>query len=100
MIITYPIFFLRLALTWLANFLKKGLIDELGGLDTALARLLKDAGLPENTPLVEMPPPRRETAPLPTTLAYLEYARSNLDQLQEGKALLAGPLYFYQPRGK
>lgn len=76
--------------------LSKGLVDELGGLDTALARLRKEAGLPENTPLVEIPLPRRETAPLPTAAAWIEHALDSMAPLKEGKALLAGPLYFYQ----
>ncbi len=77
--------------------LSNGLVDELGGLETALARLREKAGLPGNTPLVDIPLPRRETAPLPTSAALIEHALSNLAQLGEGKALLAGPLYFYQP---
>lgn len=77
--------------------LSNGLIDELGGLETALARLREKASLPENTPLIEIPLPRRETAPLPVTAGWIEHALRNLDQVREGKALLAGPLYFYQP---
>lgn len=77
--------------------LSNGLIDELGGLETALARLREKTALPENTPLVEIPLPRRETAPLPVTAGWIEQALRNLDQVREGKALLAGPLYFYQP---
>ncbi len=80
--------------------LSHGLVDELGGLDSALARLRKEAGLPENTPLVEVPPPRRETAPLPTAAAWIEHVLGNIAQLKEGKALLAGSLYFFQPPEK
>lgn len=77
--------------------LEHGLIDELGGLETALARLRREAGLPENTPLIDIPYPKRETAPLPAASVWIEFALSNLDQLQDGKALLAGPLYFQRP---
>ncbi len=77
--------------------LSNGLVDELGGLETALAKLRQKAGLPKNTPLVEVPLPRRETAPVPAAMGWIEHARGNLDQLQESKALLAGPLYFYHP---
>ncbi len=77
--------------------LSNGLVDELGGLETALAKLREKANLPGNTPLVDIPLPRRETAPLPTSAALLEHALNNMAQLGEGKALLAGPLYFFQP---
>ncbi len=76
--------------------LSKGLVDELGGLETALAILHKEADLPENVPLVEIPLPRQETAPLPTAAAWAEHALINMANLKDGKALLAGPLYFCQ----
>ncbi len=80
--------------------LAHGLVDELGGLDTALAKLRVEAGLPGNTPLVELPLPRRETAPLPTTAAGIKHVLDCMAQLKEGKALLAGPLYFFEPVNK
>lgn len=73
---------------------KNGLVDELGGLETALAKLRSLAALPENTPLVDTPYPRRETAPLPGAAAWADYALGNLAQVREGRALFAGPLYF------
>ena len=74
--------------------LEHGLVDELGGLETALARLRREAGLPENTPLIDIPYPRRDTAPLPVSSGWIEFALSNLDQFQDGKALLIGAPYF------
>jgi len=74
--------------------LEHGLVDELGGLETALTKLRSLADLPENTPLVDTPYPRRETAPLPDAAAWADYALGNLNQIGEGRALYAGPLYF------
>ena len=80
--------------------LEHGLVDELGGLETALERLRSLANLPRNTPLIEIPYPKRETAPLPPKSAatdWVDYALDNLAQIQKGQALLAGPLYFQRP---
>ncbi|MFO7952932.1 MAG: signal peptide peptidase SppA [Bacillota bacterium] len=77
--------------------LKYGLVDELGGLETALAKLRSLAALPESTPLIDIPYPRRETAPLPTAANWFDYALTNLEQIKDGRALYAGPLYFQQP---
>ncbi len=74
-----------------------GLVDELGGLETALKKLRKEANLPQNTPLIETPLPKRETAPLPATTNWIDYALDNLSQIQKNQAVLAGPLYFSQP---
>lgn len=79
--------------------LKHGLVDELGGLKTALTQLQKMAGLPQNTPLIEAPYPRRDTAPLPATTSWIGYALDNLTPIQKQQALLASPLYFSQPPG-
>ncbi len=77
--------------------LEHGLVDELGSLETALTRLRREAGLPDNTPLIDIPYLRRDTAPLPSTSGWIEFALSNLNQFQDGKALLAGPPYFHRP---
>ncbi len=77
--------------------LKHGLVDELGGLKTALTQLQKMAGLPKNTPLIEAPYPRRDTAPLPAATSWIGYALDNLAPIQKQQALLASPLYFSQP---
>ncbi len=77
--------------------LEHGLVDELGGLETALARLRREAGLPENTPLIDIPYPRRDTAPLPVSSGWIEFALNNLNQFQDGKALLVGAPYFQRP---
>lgn len=77
--------------------LEHGLVDELGGLETALSQLRKLAGLPHNTPLIETRYPRQETAPIPTTTGWIDYALDNIAQIQKSEALLAGPLYFHQP---
>ncbi len=76
--------------------LEHGLVDELGGLETALTRLRKEANLPQSAPLVEMPFPRRETAPITAATNWLNYALDNLARMQKSQALLAGPLYFHQ----
>ena len=73
-----------------------GLVDELGGLETALSKLRSLSGLPENTPLVETFYPRRKIAPAPTIAGWIELAFDNLTRLQKSQALLAGPLYFHQ----
>lgn len=80
--------------------LEHGLIDELGGLGTALNRLRKLANLPKNTPLVEMLYPGQDTAPLPTAAGWIDYALDNLAQIRKQQALLAGPFYFQQPPGQ
>jgi len=77
--------------------LKHGLVDELGGLKTALTQLQKMAGLPQNTPLIEAPYPRRDTAPLPATTSWIVYALDNLAPIRKQQALLASPFYFSQP---
>ena len=77
--------------------LEHGLVDELGGLEAALARLRREAGLPENTPLIDIPYPRRDTAPLPVSSGWIEFALNNLNQFQDGKALLVGAPYFQRP---
>ncbi|MGM0651929.1 MAG: signal peptide peptidase SppA [Bacillota bacterium] len=74
-----------------------GLVDELGSLETALARLRREAGLPDNTPLIDIPYSRHDTAPLPLSSDWIEFTLSNLNQFQDGKALLAGPPYFQRP---
>lgn len=75
--------------------LAHGLVDELGGLETALSKLREMAKLPQNTPLVEVGLPRRETAPLSATTAWLEHAMNNLGPLAEGKALMLSPLSLF-----
>jgi len=76
--------------------LEHGLIDELGGLETALSRLRQEASLPRNTPLVEIPLAKKYLAPLPSPTSWLDLALDNLDQIQKSQALLAGPLYFQE----
>ncbi len=77
--------------------LEHGLVDKLGGLEAALSKLRKLANLPPNTPLIEIPVPRWETAPLTTTSDWLHYALSCMDQIKKSPVLMAGPLYFHQP---
>lgn len=79
--------------------LNNGLVDELGGLKAALGKLCQLANLPENTPLVETPYPKRNNAPLPTAAGWIDYTLDNLAQFREQQALLAGPLYFHLPPG-
>ncbi len=77
--------------------LEHGLIDELGGLETALARLCEMAKLPPETPLVETLFPRRKTAPLPAAGSWIDYTLESMARVRKQQALLAGPLYFHQP---
>lgn len=78
--------------------LEHGLVDKLGGLETALSKLRSLANLPQNTPIIEIPYPRREMAPIPTaSTGWIDYALDNMSQIQKNQALLAGPLYFHQP---
>jgi len=74
--------------------LERGLVDELGGLETALKKLRSMANLPENTPVVEIPFPKRYFAPVPSTSAWVDFALDNLGQIQKNQAILAGPLFF------
>ena len=75
--------------------LEHGLVDELGGLETALAQVRNLAGLPPQTPLVDMPFPRRDVAPPPSGVGWLPYALDSLARLGGGRALLADPLFFH-----
>jgi protease-4 len=58
-----------------AQALEHKLVDELGGLDTALAKARSLAGLPDTTPALEVHPPKRALAPqtLPTTAGLAGY---------------------------
>jgi protease IV len=55
--------------------LERKLVDELGGLDAALAKARALAGLPDTTPAFEVHPPKRALAPqaLPTAAALAGY---------------------------
>ena len=74
-----------------------GLVDKLGGLETALSHLRDLAKLPAGTPLVEMPLPGRETAPPPVASSWLNYALEGLSLPGNGRALLVDPLFFFRP---
>ncbi len=74
--------------------LEHGLVDELGGLETALKRLRSLANLHPNTPLIEMPYPKRDTAPLAPSTAWVDYALDSMMLINKNRALLAGPLFF------
>jgi len=74
---------------------ERGLVDELGGLKTALNKLCSLANLPANTPLVEIPLPKRETAPSDASMALINYAFHNMAQLGDNQALLIDPLFFF-----
>jgi protease-4 len=58
-----------------AQALEHKLVDELGGLDAALAKARSLAGLPDTIPALEVHPPRRALAPqtLPTTAGLAGY---------------------------
>ena len=58
-----------------AQALERKLVDELGGLDAALAKARSLAGLPDTTPALEVHPPKRALAPqtLPTAAGLAGY---------------------------
>ncbi len=72
--------------------LEHGLVDELGGLDTALSKARQLAGLHPQTQMREIPVPKSSSAPIPSTMALLAYAKEGMDQLQKDQALCICPL--------
>ncbi len=74
--------------------LEHGLVDELGGLKTAVNKLYSLANLPANTPLVEIPLPKREISPSDTSMAWFNCAFHNMALLRDNQALFIDPLFF------
>jgi protease-4 len=68
--------------------LERGLVDEMGGLDTAARKARSLAGLPERAPLREVRGPRRYVPPLPEpATAWLGYVLEGLTLLGRAPAL-------------
>ncbi len=68
--------------------LERGLVDEIGGLDQALAKARQMAGLDARAPARCFFPSGRPSAPLPETMSLLTYALQGIRTFN-----LAGPLY-------
>jgi protease IV len=71
--------------------LENGLVDELGGLDVALAKARELAGLHPRARMREIPIPKAENLPIPSPLALLSYAKEGADQLQHARVLYLCP---------
>jgi protease IV len=73
--------------------LRHGLVDELGGLDRALAAARRLGGLPANAPVREARHGRRELTPLPATAAtMLEHALRGVAALRQAGTWWLCPL--------
>ncbi len=72
--------------------LAHGLVDALGGLDAALAKARELAGLSPRSPVREVPVPKRDNAPIPSTVALLSYAAAGMEPFRTRKALCLSPL--------
>ena len=72
--------------------LEHGLIDELGGLDTALAKARELAGLHPRTRMKEIPIFKSDNVAIPSAVALLSYAKEGVNQLQRAQALCICPL--------
>ncbi len=72
--------------------LAHGLVDALGGLDAALAKARELGGLSPRSPVREIPVPKRDNAPIPSTAALLSYAAVGMEPFRTGKALCLSPL--------
>lgn len=76
-----------------AQALENGLVDELGGLNVAIARAKEAAGLNQHCTIREMKPAKKLLAPAtPTAGGILEYAMQGLRIFSPGKMLLLSPL--------
>lgn len=72
--------------------LERRLIDELGGLEKALAKAKELAGLDPQAAVREVRPGRRPLAPLPEPVGLISYALEGIRMLSGGKALYLCPL--------
>jgi protease IV len=72
--------------------LERGLVDELGGLDAALAKARELAGLHPRSRMVEIPIPKADRLGVPSPLSLFAYAKDGVDQLGRGRALYVCPL--------
>ncbi|OGF52662.1 MAG: hypothetical protein A2Z21_10155, partial [Candidatus Fraserbacteria bacterium RBG_16_55_9] len=72
--------------------LERGLVDELGGVDRALAKARELARLHERAPLREVRLGKQPLAPKTESAAVLQYALEGLDMFHGAKALCLCPL--------
>lgn len=71
--------------------ISNGLVDELGSLDTAIARAREMAKLPEWAPVREVRTGKRPVAPVPTAAAAFEYAAEGVRIFNHSPALAIMP---------
>ena len=68
--------------------LEHGLVDELGGLDTAVAKARQLGGLPARAPVRELREPKVPAPPpLADPVSIIQYTLEGIDMLGHGKAL-------------
>jgi protease-4 len=72
--------------------LENGLVDELGGLDRALAKARQMAGLHERAPVRMILPDKRKIPPTATAASALEYALEGARMFRWGTPLLLCPI--------
>jgi protease-4 len=72
--------------------LENGLVDELGGLDRALAKAREMAGLHERAPVRMILPDKRTIPPTATAASALDYALEGVRMFQSGVPLLLCPI--------
>ena len=72
-----------------AQALERKLVDELGGLDTAIEKARSLAGLPETTPAREVRAPRRPVPPraMPAAAGLIGYVLEGITMLSRAPAL-------------
>ena len=70
--------------------MERKLVDEMGGLDAAIAKARSLGGLPETAPAREVPPPKRSVAPrtLPTAAALAGYLAGGVSLFNRTPALM------------
>lgn len=74
--------------------LERGLVDELGGLEKAIAKARALAGLGPRAPVREVRPEKRPQPPVPQPAAALEYLLEGVRMFNESPALCLCPLTF------
>jgi len=71
--------------------IENGLVDELGSLDTALARAREMAKLPKWAPVRQVRTGKRPVAPVPTAAAAFEYAAEGVRMFNRTPAMAMMP---------
>ena len=72
--------------------LENGLVDELGGLDAALAKARKLGGLHPRSRVREIPFPKGDRLGVPSPVALFSYVKDGADQFRRARALYLCPL--------